>query len=99
MRPVLFLLLVMIPLTGIFAQENYEPGVILLQVRQPELVSFNNGQVINGSPQLQAVFRQYPATGARKLSHVNAATDGCYRIEFPSTLSLENIRVALVVHP
>jgi hypothetical protein len=99
MRRVFFVLLVVIPLTGILAQENYEPGVILLQVRQPEVVRFSNGQVINGSSQLQAVFQQYPAIRSRKLSHVNAETDGCYRIEFPLTFPLASIQSALTACP
>jgi len=94
-----YLLLVIVPVAGIFAQNNYEPGVILLQVREPEVVRFNNGQVINGGPQLQAVLQQYPAIGSRKLSHVNSETDGCYRIEFPAGLSVETIRAALSICP
>lgn len=58
MRRVFLALFMMIPSTGIWAQANYEPGVILLQVRQPNVVSFSNGQVINGSAQLQAVLQQ-----------------------------------------
>ncbi len=81
MRRLFLALLSFIPLAGISAQENYEPGVILLQVRQPNVVTFNNGQVSNGSTQLQAVLQQYPTTGSRKLSNVNAETDGWYRIE------------------
>jgi len=101
MRKLLLASLSMIPLTlllvsVIFAQENYEPGVILVQVRQPEIVRFNNGQVINSSPQLQAVLQQYPATGSRKLSHVNAETDGWYRLEFPLTLPLTDVQSALI---
>jgi hypothetical protein len=99
MRYKLFLLFIVIPLVGIFAQENYEPGVILLQVHQPEVVSFSNGQVINGGPQLQAVFQQYPAIRSRKLSYVNAETDGCYRIEFSLTFPLATIRAALSACP
>jgi len=83
----------------ILAQEDYEPGVILLQVRQPNLVTFSNGRVNNAGPQMQAVFQQYPATGSRKLSHVNAATDGWYRIDLPVTVSLSTIRAALSTCP
>ncbi|MEW6499450.1 MAG: S8 family serine peptidase, partial [Cyanobacteriota bacterium] len=99
MRRKLFLLIIVIPLAGIFAQENYEPGVILLQVRQAEVVSFSNGQVINGSPQLQAAFQQYPVIRSRKLSHVNAETDGCYRIEFPLVFPLARIQSTLSACP
>ncbi|MDZ7344234.1 MAG: S8 family serine peptidase [candidate division KSB1 bacterium] len=94
-----FLLFILSSFARIFAQENYEPGVILLQVRQPEVVRFNNGQVINGSSQLQAVFQQYPAIRSRKLSHVNAETDGCYRIEFPLGFPLVSIQSALTACP
>jgi hypothetical protein len=91
--------MILISFTCIFAQEDYELGVILLQVRQPEVVSFSNGQVINGSPQLQAVFQQYPATGSRKLSHISVETDGWYRIEFAVTFPLGSIRTALSACP
>lgn len=37
--------------------------------------------------------------GSRKLSHVNAETDGWYRIEYPIAFSLSTIRRALVVCP
>jgi hypothetical protein len=99
MQRVFFALFVLVPIAGVFAQANYEPGVILLQVRQPNVVTFNNGQVNNGSTQLQAVLHQYPAIGSRKLSHVNANTDGWYRLEFPLTLSLSTISAALSVCP
>lgn len=95
MKRVFLTLFMIIPFMGILAQVNYEPGVILLQVRQPNVVSFNNGQVINGSPQLQAVLQQYSVSGSSKLSHVNAATDGCYRIEFQPTSPVATIRAAL----
>lgn len=91
MRAITYIILALALFNGTRAQYNYEPGVILLQVKQPEIVSFNNGQVINGSPQLQAVFEQYPATRSRKLSHVNAETNGCYRIEYPRDYPVMNI--------
>ena len=99
MRTIFLTLFILISITCIFAQEDYEPGVILLQVRQSEVVSFSNGQVINGSPQLQAIFQRHPATGSRKLSHVNDETDGWYRIEFPVTFPLGVIRTALFACP
>ncbi|MDZ7261823.1 MAG: hypothetical protein ONB05_06935 [candidate division KSB1 bacterium] len=95
MRAIIFTILVLVPFTGALAQQGYEPDVILLQVRQPEVVTFSNGQVINGSSQLQTVWQRYPAIGSRKLSHVNAETDGCYRIEFPVDFPLQTIRDAL----
>ena len=75
----------------LFAQKSYEPGVILLQVYQPEDVKFSNSRVMKGSSKLKAVFQQYQTTRVRKLSHVNAETDGCYRIEFPVNFSLKTI--------
>jgi thermitase len=99
MKNVIFVLLIMISCPLIFAQENHEPGVILLQVQQPEVVTFNNGKAINGSPQLQAVLQQYPASSSIKLSHVNVETDGCYRIEFSLTFPLATIQAALSVCP
>jgi len=95
MRRVFLALLILIPLGGMFAQEDYEPGVILLQVRQPNVVTFSNGRVSNASAQLRVVFQQYPATGSRKLSHVNAETDGWYRVELPAEFPLATIRSAL----
>lgn len=97
MKRILFLgsLFSMICIAQIFAEEKYEPGVILIKVRQPDVVRFEHGQAINGSWQLQAVLHQYPATGSRKLSHVNAETDGWYRLEFPFSFPLAAIRAAL----
>jgi len=51
MRRVFLALFMMISSTGVWAQANYEPGVILLQVRQPQVVRFSNGQIINGAEQ------------------------------------------------
>ena len=99
MKNAFFVLMILGSLMELFAQQNYEPGVILLQVWQPELVSFSDGYVINGSPQLQAILQQYPATGSRKLSHVNAETDGCYQIKYPIDFPLDTIRIALMKCP
>jgi len=99
MRAIISTILVLVSFSGALAQQEYEAGVILLQVWQPEVVRFSNGEVINGSPQLQAVFRQYQATRMFKLSHVNAQTDGCYRIEFPENFPLAAIRDALADCP
>lgn len=95
MRTIFLILMLLLSFRELFSQQDYEPGVILLQLWQPEIVTFNNGLTINGSPQLQAVFEKYPATGSCKLSHVNAETDGCYRIEFPMDFPLAAIRAAL----
>ena len=35
MRKIFFVLLIMVPVVSLFAQQKYEPGIILLQVRQP----------------------------------------------------------------
>lgn len=99
MRTIITALMGLIPFLGLFAQQSHEAGVILLQVRQPQVVRFSGGQALNGSPQLQSVLQQYGATDSRKLSHVNAETDGCYRIEFPVSVPLAAIRDALSACP
>jgi len=38
---ILFAVFMILPLAEVFAQEDHKPGVILLQVRQPDVVSFN----------------------------------------------------------
>ena len=76
MKKIFFAIAFIVPFGELLAQQKYEPGGILLQVRAPEVVRFGNGRVINGSPQLQAVFQQYPATDSRKLSHVNPPAVG-----------------------
>ena len=45
------------------------------------------------------MFQKYPATKSLKLSHVNAETDGCYRIEYPVDFPLETIRDAIIDCP
>lgn len=45
----LAILLIILPAIITFAQDNYESGVLLLQVKQPHIVSLDNTKVINGS--------------------------------------------------
>jgi len=53
-----------------FSQANYEPGIILLKVRQPDEVSISKNQVINGSTQLQSVFQDYGAINSYTLEMI-----------------------------
>lgn len=87
----------MIPWVFIFAQERYEPGVILLQVRNPDVVTLNQNRVIDGSPEFQAILNEYSAITSLKLSHVSARTDGWYLVEFPMDAPLKTIRKGLSV--
>lgn len=80
---------------SLFSQDKYEVGVILLQVKQPDVVYLNNIRVINGSSAFQAILDQYGLINSRKLSHVNAETDGWYRLEFPKNCNLKMIRSEL----
>jgi len=80
----LAILLIILPAIITFAQDNYESGVLLLQVKQPHIVSLDNTKVINGSAELQNILDRYLIKNSRKLSHVNTETDGWYRLEFQS---------------
>lgn len=51
----------------------------------------SGNQVINGSAQLQTTFREYGVVNSRKLPHVDAQTNGWYRLEFPQDTPLEEI--------
>jgi|GEM_PF-2253787 len=95
MKHFVFIMMIISPFVGLFAQQDYEPGVILLQVWPPEIVKFSNNNVIEGSSQLKAVFQRYPAIKIRKLSHVSRETDGCYRVEFPVDYKIQTIREGL----
>jgi subtilisin family serine protease len=95
MKKGLIVLLFLNVFASLYAQQKYEPGVILLTVKDPETVNFKNNQWVNGSSQLRNVFSEYTATKIRKLSHVNKETDGCYKITFPENFQLNDIRTAL----
>ncbi len=88
-------LIVMISINFLFAQENnYEPGVILLKVKEPEIVSIRDNQVINPGPQLQAIFQQYLPVVSRKFHHAGPRMKGWYYLKYRANVSLPELRSA-----
>ena len=76
----------------LYGQDKYEAGVILIQVKQPDVVYLENTRVINGSSEFQSILDRHGLISSRKLSHVNLETDGWYRLEFPDNSDLKIIR-------
>lgn len=89
----------LIGLNFLFAQGEFEVGVILVQVRQPETVSIVGAQALNGSAELSTTLVNAGLRSSRKLSRVNYDTDGWYRLEFPLEAQLETIRQSLLKCP
>ena len=79
----------------LYGQNQYQAGVILLQVKQPDVIYLENTRVINGSSTFQTILHRHGLINSRKLSHVNAETDGWYRLEFPVNSDLKIIRSEL----
>ncbi|MDW7680039.1 MAG: S8 family serine peptidase, partial [bacterium] len=83
----------------LYGQKRYEDGVILIQVKQPDIVYLENIRVINGSSAFQVILDQHGLMHSRKLSHVNLETDGWYRLDFPVNSDLKMIRFDLTNCP
>jgi hypothetical protein len=58
MKKLFFVFIIVVFGCKVFAQGNFEAGVILLKVRQPDIIRITQNQVINGSSQLQYVFNK-----------------------------------------
>ena len=93
MKKLIFLVLMTIfSISNLFANERYEPGVILLQLKNPDAVQLNQKKVINGSQKFQNTLDKHAIQNSKKLSHVSRETDGWYRLEFPVKSDLKMIR-------
>ena len=84
---------------GLFAQEEYTPNQLLIQVVEPEVVSIQNSKIINGSTEAEAAFEEHPPEYSEKLPHPNSETNGWYVLRYPEGSSLEEIRDHLLLCP
>lgn len=91
----LAIIVFMIPWALILAQGDYEPGVILLKVRKPDVVSLSGNRVINGSQKFQAALNQFSAINSYKLPCACEKHDGWYHVDFPKDAPLKRIREVL----
>ena len=84
---------------NLLAFDNYEPGVILLKVKDPVNVKISNTRVINGSAEFQNILNKYGIATSRKLPFITERTDGSYRIEFPPNTDLKALKTELLTCP
>ena len=97
MKKILVIIVIITNLSiNLLANENYEPGVILLKVKNPNIVSINETRVVNGSSEFQNILNKYGILRSKKLPSVNVKTDGSYRIDFPENTNLKMLRDELL---
>lgn len=94
-RTMLILIGMMIPFASAFTQYGYEPGVILLKLRNPDVVTLLGNRVINGSPEFQSALDKYNPIDSYKLPHAGPHAYGWYHIDFPKDAPVEEIRKVL----
>ncbi len=77
------------------AQVNYEPGVILLKVKNPHVVKIKNKKAVN-SADLNIIFTNYRILSSKELPYLSSLTEGWYRLEFPIKSNLQIIKSELL---
>ncbi|MHB2148171.1 hypothetical protein ACX8XP_03875 [Calditrichota bacterium LG25] len=74
-----------------FAQISYEPGVILLKVKNPKVVKIENNMATN-SVELNKIFKEHKIINSQELPYLSSLTEGWYRIEFSRNSNLKEIK-------
>ncbi|MFH1943575.1 MAG: S8 family serine peptidase, partial [bacterium] len=86
---------ILMPWVLCLAQNDYEPGVILLKVKHPDVVSLSGKNVINGSRKLQSVLDRFSAMNSYQLPYAGPRRKGWYHVDFPKNASLKEIRKSI----
>ena len=91
----IILLITLIMVATVSAQNEYEPGVILVKLRNPDVVLLAGNRVINGSAKFQTAMDQYGAIDSYMLPYAGPNAYGWYHIDFSKDAPLKSIRDAL----
>ncbi|MBL7011294.1 MAG: hypothetical protein ISR82_08735, partial [Candidatus Marinimicrobia bacterium] len=79
-----------------FSQVEYEPGVLLVRVKEPERVVIKNKVAVNGNIGLNNILQNNELRYSKKLPHSHRKTDGWYRLEFPVKKNVKQIKDLLI---
>ena len=86
------IILIVFSSTTINAEEQYQPGVILLKLNNSEYITISQNQVIKGSAIINEVFKKHAPINVHKFHSAGPNMKGWYRIEWPLNENITDIK-------